>query len=215
MEKDKIDFIKIAKHLIKLEEDSLLDYLNANVQISNAHLILDNGLLFGFKEISRKFVDGELFVPDVILVAKLFNKAVFLLKPYINQLSQKNNNKILMATIEGDLHDLGKNIASVFFIGGGYQVIDLGVDVSADIILDEIKLNEPDIIGISALLTPVVPEVKKTIKKIRKVSKNIKIIVGGVAFNESIAEKIGADAYCSNAGFACAIAEKLLKNIYE
>lgn len=157
--------------------------------------ILDLGLLAGMKRVGEKFRDGKIFIPEVLISAKSMNAAMDLLKPYFVSGEIQHKGRVIIGTVSGDLHDIGKNILKMVLEGGGWQVIDLGVNVGADKFIEAIRLNQTYIIGLSALLTTTMQNMELIIKNIKKEFDSVKVIVGGAPVTSEFAKKINADAY--------------------
>ncbi len=143
------------------------------------------------------FESGEYFLPDMLASAECVGEAMDIIEPKLEAGRSSEKGKFLIATVEGDLHDIGKNIVATMLKGAGYQVQDLGIDVPADDILKSIEEFKPDFVGLSALLTTTMIEMEKVVKQIReKGYSDIKVLIGGAPTSEEFAEKIGADEYC-------------------
>ena len=163
--------------------------------------LLESGLSVGMKDIGDKFGRGEIYLPELMRGAGIMKSSVDILTPAIKEakdLSDKSEPyKIILGTVKGDIHDIGKNIVGIIFETAGYEVIDLGVDISANRFVNAIKEHKPNVIGLSALLTTTLPEMKKIIEKIKEegIRDQIKIVVGGSSLTQEYANEIGADAY--------------------
>jgi 5-methyltetrahydrofolate--homocysteine methyltransferase len=166
--------------------------LNKNIPAKD---ILDSGLLTGMKRVGEKFRDGKIFIPEVLISAKAMNAAMDLLKPYFISGEIQHKGKVIIGTVSGDLHDIGKNILKMVLEGGGWQVIDLGVNVGADKFIEAIRLNQAYIVGLSALLTTTMQNMELIIKNIKNEFDSVKVIVGGAPVTSEFANKINADAY--------------------
>jgi len=160
--------------------------------------ILDNGLISGMTVIGEKFKSHEVFLPDVLLAAKAMYAGMDILRPLLIRDKVPAQGKVVMGTVQGDLHDIGKNLVSIMLKGAGFEVIDLGNDVSPEKFLDTAEKERAEIIGMSALLTTTMPIMKKVIElaKVRGLYGKKKFIVGGAPLSTGYAKEIGADAYC-------------------
>lgn len=160
--------------------------------------ILDNGLIAGMNVVGQRFKIHEIFLPDVLLAAKAMSSAMELLKPLLIGDDAPSIGKVVIGTVQGDLHDIGKNLVGIMLRGAGFEVIDLGKDVSPRQFIDEAEKNDASVIGMSALLTTTMPMMAEVVKlaKERGVYGKVKIIVGGAPLSNEYADKIGADAYC-------------------
>jgi len=160
--------------------------------------ILDEGLIAGMTTVGERFKAHEIFLPDVLLAAKAMYAGLDLLKPLLTREGIPTIGKVVIGTVQGDLHDIGKNLVAIFLKGAGFDVIDLGHDVAPEKFIDTAQKEKADIIGMSALLTTTMPVMKKVVELAvgRGIRDKIKIIVGGAPLSADYARQIGADAYC-------------------
>jgi 5-methyltetrahydrofolate--homocysteine methyltransferase len=160
--------------------------------------ILDEGLIAGMAVVGEKFREHDIFLPDVLLAAKAMYAGLDLLKPLMLNENVKKAGKVVIGTVQGDLHDIGKNLVAIMLKGAGFEVIDLGHDVSPEKFIATAEQEKVDVIGMSALLTTTMPVMKSVIAlaKERDLYGKVKIIVGGAALSSEYAKEIGADAYC-------------------
>ena len=174
--------------------------------------ILEKGLLVGMDEVGILFKDGEMFVPEVLIAAKAMQAGLELIKPMLLNAGVKSSAKILTATVEGDLHDIGVKLVGMMLEGAGFEVVNMGVDVPAEKIIQKIKEINPDIIGLSAMLTTTMFNMKNVIDLLKEegLFSNIKIMVGGAPLSSLYAEKIDA-YYASDANDAVNLAKKLIQ----
>ena len=174
--------------------------------------ILNDELIAGMDLIGEKMGNGEMFIPEVLMTAHAMSGAVEVLKPHLGEGESSSAGTIVIGTVKGDLHDIGKNLVVMMLESGGFKVIDLGVDVEPEVFVEAIKENEPDILGLSALLTTTMPMMKKTVESIDAsgVRENLKIMIGGAPVNQEFADKIGADAYAPDAGSASRMAKSMV-----
>ena len=194
---------KIVKSLV---EEAIADGLNPVD-------ILNQGMIEAMGNIGEKFKTGEVFVPEMLVAARAMKAGVEILKPH---LASKNNisvGKFIIGTVEGDLHDIGKNLVAMMVEGSGFEVIDLGVDVSPEKIIDAIKEN-PDcrVVGLSALLTTTMPSLNRTVAAITEagLKSQVKIMVGGAPITQEFADTIGADGYAADAASAASLAKEMI-----
>ena len=160
--------------------------------------IIAQGLTAGMQVVGEKFATKEYFIPDMLASAEAVGGAMDILKPYLEALDVATKGKFVIATVKGDIHDIGKNIVSILLKGAGYEVNDLGTDVPTEKIVKVIKEDNPDFLGLSALLTTtmvVMGEIIEALKKNRLRDK-VKVLIGGAAVSNEYAQEIGADAYC-------------------
>ncbi len=176
--------------------------------------ILNEGMLKGMSEVGRRFKNNEFYVPEVLIAARAMKGGMEVLRPLLTETGVKPMAKIVIGTIKGDLHDIGKNLVGMMLEGGGFEVIDLGVDVSPEKYLDAIQKNDAQMIGMSALLTTTMLNMKETIKTLESagLKNKIKIIIGGAPVTESYAREIGADGYAPDAASAVDLVKSLLGN---
>ena len=161
----------------------------------SAQDVLNLGFLPGMKVVGDKFKAGAIFLPEVLISAKAMSSSMELLKPYFKSGEINYKGKVLMGTVAGDLHDIGKNIVKMVLEGGGWQVVDLGINVSAEKFVDAIKTNSVKIVGLSALLTTTMQNMSEIIKKIRSETNHVLVIVGGAPVTKVFADSINADEY--------------------
>jgi len=163
--------------------------------------IIEDGIIPTLDVVGQKFSKGECFIPEMLIAAKASQKAIDILRPLLVDSGYKPKAKIVIGTVMGDLHDIGKNIVAMVLESAGFEVKDLGVDVSPETFIDTIKEFNPDIVALSCLITTTMANMRVTIEKIKEANlrDNIKIIIGGPPINENFASEIGADLYGENA----------------
>jgi 5-methyltetrahydrofolate--homocysteine methyltransferase len=178
--------------------------------------ILTGGLVAGMDIVGIDFRDGILFVPEVLMAAKAMKAGMAILRPLLAETGAPRIGKMVIGTVKGDIHDIGKNLVGMMMEGAGFEVIDLGINNSADNYLNAIREHQPDILGMSALLTTTMPYMRVVIQALKDegIRKEIVVLVGGAPLNEAFAEDIEADAYCRDAAIAVETAKKfmLIKN---
>lgn len=179
----------------------------------NAKEILHRGMLTAMEVIGGRFRDGTVFIPEVLLSARAMNHALAVLEPYLAKEKKDANGKILIGTVRGDLHDIGKNMVATMLRGVGFEVVDLGINIAVEDFVANIEKHRPDILGMSALLTTTMPEMKKVIDLLvaRGLRNGVKVMVGGAPVNEKFAHDIGADGYGADAGATVDLAKTLLR----
>jgi corrinoid protein of di/trimethylamine methyltransferase len=192
--------------------------INAHVQDLlkrgvNAKDILNRGMLTAMEVIGGRFRDGTVFIPEVLLSARAMNEALSVLEPYLSKEKKDASGKVMLGTVRGDLHDIGKNMVATMLRGVGFEVVDLGINITVDDFVKKVEEHRPDILGMSALLTTTMPEMKKVIDTLtaRGLRGKVKVMVGGAPVNEKFAHDIGADGYGTDAGSSVDLARKLLK----
>jgi methanogenic corrinoid protein MtbC1 len=157
--------------------------------------ILENALVPAMARVGEKFTRKEIYVPQMLMAAKAMNSAMAHLKPFFQSGETKRKGKFIVGTVAGDLHDIGKNLVAMMIEGGGWEVIDLGVDVSTEKFLKALEENPGAVVGLSALLTTTMENMKKTVSAIKEKDANSKILIGGAPVTHEYCEKIGADFY--------------------
>ena len=175
--------------------------------------ILSEGLIAGMSVVGVKFKANEMYIPEVLIAARAMHAAMDILKPLLAETGAPTKGIAIIGTVQGDLHDIGKNLVSMMLEGAGFSVIDVGVDISADKFVEAAIENKAQIVGLSALLTTTMPSMKEIIDALRKdpVTKNVKVIIGGAPVTQEYADSIGADGYAADASSAVDISEELLK----
>jgi 5-methyltetrahydrofolate--homocysteine methyltransferase len=179
-----------------------------------AQEIMDAGLLPAMEYIGTRFTDGTVFIPEVLLSARAMNAAVAVLEPYLYSGDKAPPVKVMIGTVKGDLHDIGKNMVLTMMRSVGFEVIDLGIDVSVENFIAEVNAQRPAILGLSALLTTTMPQMGQVIDALREAGfrDQVKVIVGGAPVNQRYCDKIHADGYAKDAGEAVALVKQWLKN---
>ncbi len=174
--------------------------------------ILNDGLVSGMDEVGEMMETGEMFIPEVLRSAKTMGAAVEILKPLLGENEISASGKVVIGTVKGDLHDIGKNLVKMMLQSSGFEVFDLGVDVSPEQFVAAIKENDPDIVGFSALLTTTMEMMQKTVDAVVESGcrDQIKIIIGGAPVTQKFADEIGTDGYAPDAGSAIKLAKSLM-----
>ena len=174
--------------------------------------VLEDALVGGMAIVGVDFRDGILFVPEVLMAANAMKSGMAILKPILAETGAKPVGKMVIGTVKGDIHDIGKNLVGMMMEGAGFEVIDLGINVEADTYIDAMAEHEANILGMSALLTTTMPYMKVVIDTMKEkgVRDDYIVLVGGAPLNEEFGEAIGADAYCRDAATAVETAKELL-----
>jgi len=188
-----------------LTEDALDEDLSAQE-------ILDNGLMAGMDYVGVEFKAGNMFVPEVLRSARTMQTAMDILKPLLAETGAKMTGKVLLGTVKGDLHDIGKNLVGMMCEGAGFEVKDIGRDIEPEEFIEAIKEFEPDILGMSALLTTTMRAMESTIKALEEAGlrDQVKVMIGGAPVTQTFADQIGADGYASNAASAADLAKQFV-----
>ena len=175
--------------------------------------ILQKGLIPAMGEVGRLFEEGEYFVPEMLIAARAMKSGLKIIKPLLVDSGIEPVGKVAIGTVKGDLHDIGKNLVAMMLEGAGFEIVDLGTDVTPEQFVEAVK-DGVDIIGLSALLTTTMPSMENTIKAIEAAGlrDRVKIIIGGAPVTTEYAEKIGADGYAPDASQAASLAKSLVEN---
>ncbi|MBC8417305.1 MAG: corrinoid protein [Desulfobacterales bacterium] len=178
----------------------------------NAQDILQHGMLCAMEVLGERFKDGSVFIPEVLLSARAIKEALTVLEPHLASFDRESRGTVMIGTVRGDLHDIGKNLVLTMLKGVGFDTIDLGINVKTEDIVRQVAEKRPDILGLSALLTTTMPEMKKVIDALEEAGfrGDLKIIVGGAPVNQKFAERIGADGYAKDAGEAISLVKQLM-----
>ncbi len=176
--------------------------------------ILSNGLVKGMLSIGEKFKKNEVYIPEVLIAARAMKAGMAIVKPLLSEADIGAQGKIIVGTVKGDLHDIGKNIVCIMLEGAGYNVVDIGIDVPKEKFLEEIKKEKPDVVGLSALLTTTMTYMKEIADAIHgsDLKDKVKVIIGGAPITQEYADEIGADGYAADAATAVDIVKQLIKN---
>jgi len=166
---------------------------------ATAAMILDDAMIVGMKVIGDRFKAGQAFIPEMLIAARAMTAGLTILEPLLADSGVKAKGTIFVGTVQGDLHDIGKNLAAIMFKGAGYKVVDLGVNVSSAQFIEKAKEIEPDFIGISALLTTTMVNMEGIIKDLKAAGVKAKVIIGGAPVTAEYAKSIGADLYAASA----------------
>ena len=172
--------------------------------------ILNEGLIAPMDEVGKRFGEGHIFIPEMLRAAQTMTAGLEILRPLLVETGAKPRGVVVLGTVKGDLHDIGKNLVKIMLEGTGFQVIDLGVDVATEKFVTAVSENQAGIVGLSALLTTTMPAMKETIIKVKAESPEILVMVGGAPVTRAYAESIGADAYAKDAAKATMLAKQLL-----
>ena len=204
---------KIAERLIvgKIDEVKELSQ-QALDQGTSPRDIIDKGLLAGMDVVGKRFKAGDMFIPEVLLCARCMHGAMDILKPLLSEADAAGVGIYVIGTVEGDLHDIGKNLVSMMLQGAGFEVIDLGTNIKPQQFVDAVSEHKPTILGLSALLTTTMPKMEETINALKEagIRDQVKIMAGGAPVTQAFVDEIGADAYGANAASATEKAKELM-----
>jgi len=172
--------------------------------------ILDQGLIAGMDVVGARFKKNEIYIPEVLIAARAMKMAMEILEPELVKAGVEPIGKLLIGTVQGDLHDIGKNLVAMMLKGAGFEVIDLGVDVGPEKFVEQAKAANAHLIGMSALLTTTMPGMEKTIKALKEAKLGVKVMIGGAPVTQDYADRIGADGFAPDAASAVDTAKSLV-----
>ncbi len=205
-------FEKMAAALIAGNQDEVIALTREGLDKKVAPRdILDKGLLVGMDVVGQRFKAGEMFIPEVLLCARCMHAAMDILNPLLSKGDAAGAGTVVIGTVEGDLHDIGKNLVAMMLQGAGFKIIDLGTDIKPRDFVLAIEQHQPDILGMSALLTTTMPKMQETIEALKTggLRNQVKVMIGGAPVTQEYADRIGADAYSANAASATEKARQL------
>lgn len=204
-------FKELSQAVIDGNKDKSVELTNTLLELGiDAKIILDHGLLPGMEIVGIRFRDNIIFVPQVLISARAMKSSLAILEPLLSKADLKGSGTIIMGTVKGDIHDIGKNIVSMMLRSSGFTVIDLGIDTKVEKFLDAIKKENADIVGMSALLTTTMGYMKVVVDRIKEEEINVKTMVGGAPISKVFAMEVGADGYAKNATDAVKLAKQLI-----
>ncbi len=203
----------IAKKLYVGEEEEVARLVQQALDEGmTPHEVLKNGLIAGMDEVGRDFKAGDLFVPEVLIAARAMTAGMNVLRPLLSKSDVRGVGTLVIGTVEGDLHDIGKNLVKMMMEGAGFEIVDLGTNVKAADFVAAVRQHQPQIVGMSALLTTTMVNMRTTIEALVEAGlrDTVKVMVGGAPVTEAFAKDIGADAYAPDAATAVETARRLL-----
>jgi len=174
--------------------------------------VINKGLISGMNVVGDRFKKGEMYVPEVMMAAKAMHAGMNIVKPMLTEEESSATGKVVLGTVAGDLHDIGKNLVGMMMESGGMEVIDIGIDVPPEKFAEAVKENKPQVVGMSALLTTTMLAMKDTIEVLKEegLRDSVKIMVGGAPVTQDFADEIGADGWAPDAASAKELAQKLI-----
>lgn len=206
-------FEQIADEVVKGKADAVKELVNKAVSDGiSAEDILNNGLVVGMNVVGVKFKNNEFFIPEVLVSARAMTAGLDILDPLLAEANVKPRGKVVIGTVKGDLHDIGKNIVGMMLQGAGYEIVDLGADVPKEKFIESAEKEGAQMVGMSALLTTTMIYMQEIIQGLREAGlrDKVKVIIGGAPVTQAYADKIGADGYAPDAASAVDLAEGLL-----
>jgi 5-methyltetrahydrofolate--homocysteine methyltransferase len=205
------DLKKLSESIIKGDQRTAVETTKAALNEGMAPgTILADGLIAGMNVIGVRFKANEVYIPEVLIAARAMKMAMEVLEPKLIEAGVKPLGKAMIGTVQGDLHDIGKNLVCMMLKGAGFEVVDVGVDVSPDKFVQKAKETGSRIVGLSALLTTTMPAMEKTIRAIKDAGLAVRTMIGGAPVTQAYADKIGADGYAADAATAVDVAKTLL-----
>ncbi len=207
------DYSNITEALIKGDESAVLGAVNSAISAGDAAGdVLNQGLISGMDVVGEKMESGDMFIPEVLMAAQCMGTAMEILKPMLKEGEGSSVGKVVIGTVKGDLHDIGKNLVKMMMESSGFEVVDLGVDVTPELFVKAVDEHKADIVALSALLTTTMPMMKQTVDALKEsgLRDQVKILVGGAPVTKSFADEIEADGFAADAGSASKFAKQLL-----
>lgn len=204
---------EIAKAIVDLNPEKLNELVDAAIKEGvPAGDIVNNGLIAGMNIIGESFKNGDIFVPEVLVAAMAMHECLEKIRPLLSRGDFKHAGTVIIGTVKGDLHDIGKNLVAMMMEGAGFKVIDLGTDVTPEKFVEAAKEKKPDVVAMSALLTTTMPAMKETIDALKAAGmrESVKVIVGGAPINQDYADQIGADGYSTDASSAVDLLRRMV-----
>jgi 5-methyltetrahydrofolate--homocysteine methyltransferase len=205
------DLKALADAIINGDQNKALEITKKAIKEGSAAKdILDNGLIAGMDVVGDRFKKNEIYIPEVLISARAMKTAMAVLEPELVKAGVEPVGKLLIGTVQGDLHDIGKNLVAMMLKGAGFEVIDLGVDVEPEKFVAQVKAAKAQLIGMSALLTTTMPGMERTIKAVKEAGIPVKVMIGGAPVTQDYADRIGADGYAPDAASAVDLAKSLV-----
>jgi 5-methyltetrahydrofolate--homocysteine methyltransferase len=205
------DLKALAEAVIKGDQNTATNVTQAALAEGIApKTVLDEGLIAGMDVVGERFKNNEIYIPEVLIAARAMKTAMQVLEPELVKAGVEPIAKLVIGTVQGDLHDIGKNLVAMMLKGAGFEVIDLGVDVSPEKFVEAAKSAGAQLVGMSALLTTTMPGMEKTVKALQAAGVSAKVMVGGAPVTQTFAEKIGAQGFAPDAASAVDAAKRLV-----
>jgi 5-methyltetrahydrofolate--homocysteine methyltransferase len=205
------DLKALAEAVIKGDQTTAVNITKAALAEQTApKTILNDGLIAGMDVVGQRFKANQMYIPEVLIAARAMKMALQVLEPELVKAGVQPIGKLVIGTIQGDLHDIGKNLVAMMLKGAGFEVIDLGVDVSPQKFVDAVKSKGAQLVGMSALLTTTMPKMEKTVQALKEAGLAAKVMIGGAPVTQGFADKIGAQGYAPDAATAVDLAKRLV-----
>jgi 5-methyltetrahydrofolate--homocysteine methyltransferase len=200
----------IFKAVIGYDEPRVVSLTQTELEAgTDIGTILNDGLISAMDDVGDRFSTGELFVPEMLKAAKVMKAGLELLKPHMGEVGGQSKGIVVIGTVKGDLHDIGKNLVTMMIEGAGFEVIDLGVDVQSETFVKTAGERQADVIALSSLLTTTMPAMELTVKALKEAGMGTKIVIGGAPVTQAFAEQIGADGYSPDAPGAVRLVKQM------
>ena len=207
------NFTQLFDSVINGDQESVKVLVKQHLEEgASPQAILNAGLIAAMTEVGNRFESGDFFVPEMLVAARAMQGGLSILKPLLVQQGVKTTGKVVIGTVKGDLHDIGKNLVAMMLEGTGFEIVDLGTDVSPERFVGAVQQHQPNVVAMSALLTTTMVNMKATINALTDagVRQKVKVIVGGAPVTRAYAEQIGADGFGTDASRAVAVAKELV-----
>jgi len=205
------DLEALAEALIRGDRDKVVELTSAALSEGVApEQILEQGLIAGMNVVGKRFKANEIYVPEVLIAARAMHGGMDVLKPELTKAGIKPHGTVVIGTVKGDLHDIGKNLVAMMLTGGGLRVVDLGIDTSPEKFVESCKAENADVCAMSALLTTTMPQMGEVVKAIKESGVKVKTIIGGAPVTQAYADEIGADGYAPDAASAVDVTKQLI-----
>ena len=208
-----VDLQELADNIIKGKKNPAVELTKQAIEEGvHPQAIISNGLIAGMAVVGERFKKNEFYVPEVLIAARAMKECMAVLKPLLADSGVKPIGTVVIGTVKGDLHDIGKNLVAMMLQGNGFEVVDMGVDVSAEKFVDAVKQHNPDAVALSALLTTTMPSMKEIIDGLEAAGLRgkVKVMIGGAPVTQKFADEIGADGYSPDAASAVDTAKELI-----
>ena len=206
-----VDLNALAQAVTKGDQNAAVDMTKAALADGlEVKKILDDGLIGGMNLIAEMWKKNEVYIPEVLIAARAMKSAMGVLEPELAKAGVEPIGKCLIGTVQGDLHDIGKNLVVMMLKGAGFDVVDIGVDASPEKFVEQAKASNPQVVGMSTLLTTTMPSMEKTVKALQQAGVSAKVIIGGAPVTQGYADKIGADGYSPDAASAVDLVKSLV-----
>jgi 5-methyltetrahydrofolate--homocysteine methyltransferase len=209
-----VDMNKIQEALVAADANRLCELVQSGIdQGLPAKDILNQGLIPAMDVVGERMESGEMFIPEVLMSANAMRQAVGILQPLLSAEDSSSAGKVVIGTVKGDLHDIGKNLVAMMMESAGFEVVNLGIDVAPEAFAAAVEENRPDIVALSALLTTTMGMIRNSIAVLQQkgLRDQVKVIIGGAPVSQNFADEVGADGYAADAGGAAKLAKSLMK----